>query len=52
MLDAGYRMLDTGCWIQDAGYWMLDGGCRPRRPLDEFENVVDTADSGLSFRRI
>jgi hypothetical protein len=25
--DAGYWMLDTGCWILDAGYWMLDTGC-------------------------
>ena len=30
ILDAGYLILDTGCWIGywmlDAGYWMLDIG--------------------------
>jgi len=27
ILDTGYWMLDTGCWILDAGYWILDTGC-------------------------
>jgi len=26
ILDAGYWMFDTGCWMLDAGYWMFDTG--------------------------
>jgi len=27
MMDAGYWVLDDGCWMMDAGYWVLDDGC-------------------------
>jgi hypothetical protein len=26
MLDTGYSMLDTGCWLLVARYWLLDAG--------------------------